>query len=146
MNPPQTPMPSASLYQTNTNGANNSIMYQQQQSSHSNTQQYIQINQGGQIHTMSRQQQQQQQQQQYTQQRQDVPSGHRRELQNHNNGSSSSQQQWEMDRVALTQKNHRLAKELVSEQREREREKFMWGWLICKRWGEVDCSYCYVFI
>eukprot|EP00985_Skeletonema_marinoi_P031761 scaffold37787_cov153-Skeletonema_marinoi.AAC.23 len=125
MNPPQNPLPSLQY----SNGAN--AMYQQQggqlgigqNSQLSNggqlnngqllqngqQSQYVQINQGGQVHTMTRQQQQQRQQQQYPQQRQDHLNNKRQD------SGSNGQGQLDADKVALSQKNHRLAKELVME-------------------------------
>ena len=92
---------------------------QQQQQHSSSSQQYVQLNQGGQVHTMTRLQQQ----------RQDTAvvggginhggvNHMKRQEMNGSGGNSVGQQQMqhqlELDRVALTQKNHRLAKELVS--------------------------------
>ena len=148
MNPPQNPLPSLQY----SNGAN--AMYQQQQQlQHQGGQlgigqnsqlsnggqlgnggqllqngqqsQYVQINQGGQVHTMTRQQQQQQRQQQYPQQRQD-------HLNNKRQDSGSNSGQLDADKVALGQKNHRLAKELVSVIL-----LFFWLWLIVETMGMV---------
>jgi len=135
MSPPQNPLPSLQY----SNGG--SAMYQQQQLQqqgglgigqqlqqsnggqlgngqllqNGQQSQYVQINQGGQVHTMTRQQQQQQRQQQYPQQRQDHLTNKRQE-------SSGNNGQLDADKVALSQKNHRLAKEL-SDLRVKHREE-----------------------
>mmetsp|Transcript_27285 Transcript_27285/g.54666 ORF Transcript_27285/g.54666 Transcript_27285/m.54666 type:complete len:866 (-) Transcript_27285:2302-4899(-) len=135
MNPPQNPLPSLQY----SNGGMNAMYQQQggqlgigQNSQLSNggqlnnggqllqngqQSQYVQINQGGQVHTMTRQQQQQQQrQQQYPQQRQDYLNNKRQD------SSGNGQGQLDADKVALSQKNHRLAKEL-SDLRVKHREE-----------------------
>uniref|UniRef100_A0A7S2PIR1 Shugoshin C-terminal domain-containing protein n=1 Tax=Skeletonema marinoi TaxID=267567 RepID=A0A7S2PIR1_9STRA len=134
MNPPQNPLPSLQY----SNGGMNAMYQQQggqlgigQNSQLSNggqlnngqllqngqQSQYVQINQGGQVHTMTRQQQQQQRQQQYPQQRQDHLNNKRQE-----SSGSNGHGQLDADKVALSQKNHRLAKEL-SDLRVKHREE-----------------------
>mmetsp|Transcript_8326 Transcript_8326/g.12895 ORF Transcript_8326/g.12895 Transcript_8326/m.12895 type:complete len:869 (-) Transcript_8326:157-2763(-) len=131
MIPPQNPLPSlqysnggTAMYQqqggqlgigqnsqlSNGGQLNNGQLLQNGQQS-----QYVQINQGGQVHTMTRQQQQQQRQKQYPQQRQD-------HLNNNRQDSGSNGGQLDADKVALSQKNHRLAKEL-SDLRVKHREE-----------------------
>ena len=94
------------LLSDSSSGATNNNMTQQQQ--------YVQINQGGQVHTaMTRQPPPYHQQNQPPQQRQDT-SNNRGTISRLDSPSLNNNNQLEADNAALSQKNHRLAKELVS--------------------------------